>query len=86
MLLSEMSLDYKRDQLAFHSRIKELRAAAKAETDPRRAAALEARARDLEPLRREARELADLTGAPATLPAPRRKPSAGRQARKCGSI
>ena len=61
MLLSEMSLDYKRDQLAFHSRIKELRAAAKAETDPRRAAALEARARDLEPLRREARELADLT-------------------------
>lgn len=61
MLLSEMSLDYKRDQLAFHSRIKELRAAAKAETDPRKAAALEARARDLEPLRREARELADLT-------------------------
>ena len=61
MLLSEMSLDYERDQLAFHSRIKELRAAAKAETDPRRAAALEARARDLEPLRREARELADLT-------------------------
>ena len=61
MLLSEMSLDYKRYQLAFHSRIKELRAAAKAETDPRRAAALEARARDLEPLRREARELADLT-------------------------
>ena len=61
MLLSEMSLDYKRDQLAFHSRIKELRAAAKAETDPRRAAALEARARDLEPLRREARQLADLT-------------------------
>ena len=61
MLLSEMSLDHKRDQLAFHSRIKELRAAAKAETDPRRAAALEARARDLEPLRREARELADLT-------------------------
>lgn len=61
MLLSEMSLDYKRDQLAFHSRIKELRAAAKAETDPRRAAALEARARDLEPLRREARELEDLT-------------------------
>ena len=61
MLLSEMSLDYKRDLLAFHSRIKELRAAAKAETDPRRAAALEARARDLEPLRREARELADLT-------------------------
>ena len=61
MLLSELSLDYKRDQLAFHSRIKELRAAAKAETDPRRAAALEARARDLEPLRREARELADLT-------------------------
>ena len=61
MLLSEMSLDYKRDQPAFHSRIKELRAAAKAETDPRRAAALEARARDLEPLRREARELADLT-------------------------
>ena len=61
MLLSEMSLDYKRDQLAFHSRIKELRAAAKAETDPRRAAALEARARDLEPLRRAARELADLT-------------------------
>lgn len=61
MLLSEMSLDYKRDQLDFHSRIKELRAAAKAETDPRKAAALEARARDLEPLRREARELADLT-------------------------
>ena len=61
MLLSEMSLAYKRDQLAFHARIKELRAAAKAETDPRRAAALEARARDLEPLRREARELADLT-------------------------
>ena len=61
MLLSEMSLDYKRDQLAVHSRIKERRAAAKAETDPRRAAAREARARDLEPLRREARELADLT-------------------------
>ncbi len=30
--------------------------------------------------------LAGLSGTPAALPAPRRKPSAGRQARKCVSI
>ena len=61
MLLSEMSLEYKKSQLAFHARIKELQAAAKAETDPRKAAVLQSRIRDLEPLRREARELAELT-------------------------
>ena len=61
MLLSEMSLEYKKSQLAFHARIKELQAAAKAETDPRKAAVLQLRIRDLEPLRREARELAELT-------------------------
>jgi len=61
MLLSEMSLEYKKSQLAFHTRIKELRSAAKAETDPGRAAALEARAKSLELLWREARELAELT-------------------------
>ena len=61
MLLSEMSLEYKKNQLALHARIKKLRAAAKAEEDPRRASALEARARDLKPLLREARELTELT-------------------------
>lgn len=61
MLLSEMSLEYKKDQLAFHARIKELQTAAKTETDPRKADLLQSRIRDLEPLRREARELAELT-------------------------
>lgn len=61
MLLSEMSLEYKKSHLAFKARIKELEAAAKAEPDPRRAAALLSRAKDLEPLRKEARELAELT-------------------------
>lgn len=61
MLLSEMSLEYKKSHLAFNARIKELQAAAKAETSPRKAAVLQSRIRDLEPLRREARELAELT-------------------------
>lgn len=61
MLLSEMSLEYKKDQLTFHARIKELRAAVKTETDPRKADLLQSRIRELEPLRREARELAELT-------------------------
>ncbi len=61
MLLSEMSLEYQKSKLAFSARIKELRAAAKAETDPTRASALEVRARNLEPLRKEAGDLAELT-------------------------
>lgn len=61
MLLSEMSLEYKKSQTAFRTRIRELRAAAKTVTDPRDASALEGRAKDLEPLCREARELAELT-------------------------
>lgn len=61
MLLSDMSLEYKKDQLAFDARIKELQEAAKAETDPGRAAVLRLRIRDLQPLRSEARELAELT-------------------------
>lgn len=61
MLLSEMSLEYKKSQLAFHARIKDLQTAVKTETDPRRAAVLQSRIRALEPLRREARELAELT-------------------------
>lgn len=61
MLLIEMTLEYKKSYLAFNARIKELQAAAKAETNPRKAAVLQSRIRDLEPLRREARELAELT-------------------------
>lgn len=61
MLLSEMSLEYKKSHLAFSARIKELKAAAKAEADPRKVAALLSRARDLEAPRREAGELAELT-------------------------
>lgn len=61
MLLSEMSLEYKRSQIAFRTRIRELRAAAKADADPRDASALEGRVKDLEPLCREARDLAELT-------------------------
>lgn len=61
MLLSEISLEYKRSQNALHTRIIELRAAAMAEADPRRAAALQGRVKELEPLWREARELAELT-------------------------
>lgn len=59
MLLSEMSLEYKKSHLAFSARIKELKAAAKA--DPRKAEALLLRARALEPLCRETGELAELT-------------------------
>lgn len=61
MLLSEMSLLYKQDQIAFYGRITELRAAAKTETDPGKAANLQSRIKDLTPLWREARELAELT-------------------------
>ena len=61
MLLSEMSLEYKKSHLAFKARMKELRAAAKAEPDPKKAAAVLARVRDLEPLRKEAKDLAELT-------------------------
>lgn len=61
MLLSEMSLEYKRSQIVLRTRIRELRAAAKAAAGPGDALALEGRAKDLEPLCREARELAELT-------------------------
>lgn len=61
MLLSEMSLDYKKSQLAFRARIKELRKEVRSETDPGKVAVLQSRIRDLEPLHREARELAELT-------------------------
>lgn len=62
MLLSEMSLEYKRAQLTFHARSSLMRAEARTEPNPRRVAALQARVKDLEPLCREARELAELTG------------------------
>lgn len=61
MLLSEMSVEYRRSQIALRTRIRELREAAKAAADPGDAAAFEARAKDLYPLYRETRALAELT-------------------------
>lgn len=61
MLLSEMSLEYEKSYAAIHLRLKELRAEAKTQEDPQKLARLQARIRDLAPLRREAKELAELT-------------------------
>lgn len=59
MLLSEMSLEYQKSHAAIRLRMKELREAARA--NPGKADIFQARIRDLNPLRREARELAELT-------------------------
>lgn len=61
MLMSELSLEYKKSYAAIHSRIVTLRAAAKAEADPMREAVLQERIKALDQLRKEARELAELT-------------------------
>ncbi len=61
MLMSEMSLEYKKSCTAIHSRIITLRAEVKAETDPVQVVVLQERIKVLVPLWREARELAELT-------------------------
>lgn len=61
MLMREMSLEYQRAQLAIQGRIAELRAEGKQQTDPEAAERLQVRIKDLTPLLREARELAELT-------------------------
>ena len=61
MTLAEMSVSYQNNAAAIHGRIVELRAQARAETDPERASRLQRRIAELSPLWREARELASLT-------------------------
>lgn len=61
MTLLELSVSYRASAAALHGRIAELRAAARAETDPEAARLLQRRMGELLPLWREMRELAQLT-------------------------
>lgn len=61
MTLLEMSFHYASSAAAIRGRIAQLRAAAREETDPEAARRLRMRIESLQPLLREARELAVLT-------------------------
>ena len=61
MTLREMSADYRRQALALKQRIRQLRAQLREESDPDAAFRLRRRILDLEPLYRQAAELAELT-------------------------
>ena len=61
MTLLEMSVDYADSAALIHTRMAELKAAERAETDPQAVRRLQLRIETLRPLLREARELAVLT-------------------------
>lgn len=61
MLLSEMSLEYEKNHAAIRLRLKELRAEARAQEDPQKLSQLQVRIKELLPLQKEAKELAELT-------------------------
>lgn len=62
MTLLEMSREYRESAEIIHTRIVELRALARAQTDAEAARRLRRRVAELMPLWREMRELATLTG------------------------